>query len=691
MNEASLPVLYRISLSIGASFDIDSMLEAALVSFSRELGLSACGVLFYKVDGDGSLFFETKASFPEGKDLSHHYESAMRFLLSGEREPDIRSFESRLPLALADRRGIHIYLYNLPYVGVLLLEKEGPPFGKELMLDLVPLSERLALACTGCIRSMELSMVTDGTQAINRELAQSEKDLVENIRKMGETQEELRSGRNYFALLLQSLGDGVIAADRSGGVRLVNVKALEYLDYMPEPGEEVRLDRLMMKANPQADMGLLFSGTDEDGVFPEELSVIDRQGNARYLRVIINRLDILLPGEGGIIFLIQDITKLKELDRLKNEFISNLSHEMRTPMNAILGISKVLSTKDAANLTERQAQGLFLIHDSGSRLLTLINDMLDLSKIEAGRMSIIPEPFPLEELLSNIRNFVAPLASQSVLFTLDRSPGMPKYIVADENRIRQVLVNVLGNSFKFTAEGSVALRVSADGRMLTFSVADTGIGIPEKEIPFIFDRFRQVDGSASRSHQGTGIGLALTKELVGLMGGSISVKSGDGGTVMDVSIPYERADAISLSGGSDGKEGVPSRVSRIRVLVVDDDPAGRETLSFLLSGSYDLVFASDGDDAVRMFARSRPALVLMDIMMPGSDGFAALGQIRALPGGADAPVIAVTARAMKGDRERILGAGFDGYVSKPVDVDILTCEIEASIIRHGGSDDQAER
>jgi CheY-like chemotaxis protein len=220
--------------------------------------------------------------------------------------------------------------------------------------------------------------------------------------------------------------------------------------------------------------------------------------------------------------------------------------------------------------------------------------------------------------------------------------------------------------------------------MLAFEVTDTGMGIPEKDLPFIFDRFRQVDGSASRARQGTGIGLALTRELVTLMGGTISVRSGAEGTCMTFSIPYEPAERSGSEQRPAAAGGAGDRLSRIRILAADDDPAGRETLAFLLADSYDIIFANDGNEAVRLFGEKKPGLVLMDIVMPGLDGFGALKKIRALPGGGSVPVVAVTARAMKGERERILGAGFDGYISKPIDGDNLIGAIEAAVSECGG-------
>lgn len=660
MNDAALSALSRISFSIGASSDEGALLSSALESFRSELGIAACAVFF--PDGGAADFpsFRLGAESPLNSGLLLHSGAAAEYVTGIDRK---ESGLSRAPRSLCDADGTHVYLYDLPFVGVLVLEKKGDCFGRELMLGIVPLAERLALACLGS-RSACAQRESGGRMA--------RETIIGNV-----SGDELKENHNYLALILQSLGDGLIATDHSGSVRLVNVRAMEYLDYIPEPEETIMIESFFSKASPPADFTDAFAAVDNGDTASVDMVIIDRKGTERHLRVMLNRLDTLIGGGGEIVYLIQDVTKLKELDRLKNDFISNLSHEMRTPMNAILGISKVLSQKDAANLSERQVQGLSLIHDSGSRLLALINDMLDLSKIEAGKMEIVPEPFSLSVLFANIREIVTPLASESVTFSIELSPEVPATVVADENRIKQILLNVLGNSFKFTEEGSVALRVSASGGRLEFSVSDTGIGIPEKDLPLIFDRFKQVDGSASRRFQGTGIGLALTREIIGLMGGSITAESRGRGTTMRFWVPYREAESRMPAEDSLRETRVDlSLLPKLRLLVADDDPSGQKTFSYLLGDDYDLVFASGGEEAVSLFAKQRPDLVLMDIMMPGLDGFGALERIRSQRGGGDVPVIAVTARAMKGDRESILGAGFDGYVSKPIDGDALVGEIE---------------
>jgi len=444
------PALYDISLSIAVSADLEPMLDIALSSFLKNLSLCACGVLFFKVDPEGDLFLETKYSVPSGHLMSDHYESAMRFLLSDEKDADIRSFENRLPLSMIDRKGTHIYLYSLPYVGVLVLEKKGDPFGKELMYAIQPLSVRLASACAACIRNRELEMVTESTRTINKEFLITEKRLFITIDEMKRAQEALDSSRKHLALILQSLGEGVIVADKDGMVQMINVKALEYLDFMPDETEKIMLQTLFSKSTKGSLSLLELSAPGEVEQVPCEMTIVNRWQRERQIRVIPNRLESILDGESETIFLVQDVTREKELDRMKNEFISNLSHEMRTPMNAILGISRILLMKNAQNLNSRQSEGLTLIYDSGKRLLALINDILDLSKIEAGKMDIINAPFSLEALLSNIKSFVDPLSSENVTFKVDIDSSVPAIVDADENRIRQVLVNLLGNSFKFT-------------------------------------------------------------------------------------------------------------------------------------------------------------------------------------------------------------------------------------------------
>lgn len=499
--------------------------------------------------------------------------------------------------------------------------------------------------------------------------------MTNGMRKM---QDETDPGKNHLAYILQGLGEGVIVSDRSMNVVLMNVKAMEYLDYIPSSGDPVKLDGLFRYCVSGADavMAMIDAGSEDET--EEEIVIRGPHGKDRSLRVKKNSLAELMPDSPETILLLQDITRERELDRLKKEFISNLSHELRTPMNAIMGISKMLKNKNASNLSETQAQGLEMIYESGARLLSLINDLLDLSKIEAGKVEIQRHPFRIEAMIRYLEEVSSSLMTSGLVrFRCEVDASVPAVIFSDEDRIHQVLVNLIGNSFKFTEKGEIVLAMKYEEGRLLFSVSDTGIGISEKDLPHVFERFKQADGSMSRRFQGTGLGLALCREMVGLLGGEIQAASVEGrGTTMSFYIPYSPGDIPPggvgdnvLAGGDYHPEQVPVPDPEKQgvVLILEDEETGRETLRLILEDEFKLYFAENGNNVSEQLQKYKPDIVLMDLMMPGVDGYQALNIIRGEEGGRHVPVIAVTARAMKGEKERILNYGFNGYISKPVD------------------------
>jgi len=261
--------------------------------------------------------------------------------------------------------------------------------------------------------------------------------------------------------------------------------------------------------------------------------------------------------------------------------------------------------------------------------------------------------------------------------------SVPAELFADEPRLQQVLVNLVGNSIKFTERGSVLLKITASKERIYFSVRDTGTGISADEIPHLFERFKQVDGSSTRRYQGTGIGLPLSREIVHLMDGDIMVESElETGTTVRFFIPL-RTKILSpdVSGFSSGFDSITEKSSdekpgkRKRILIAEDEASERKIYSYLLSDEYDLVFAENGREACEMIAAVRPDLVLMDISMPEMNGIKALERVRSDEATKNIPVIAVTARAMKGEREKFLGYGFNSYVSKPIDEELLMREM----------------
>ncbi|HNB40240.1 MAG TPA: ATP-binding protein, partial [Anaerolineales bacterium] len=360
----------------------------------------------------------------------------------------------------------------------------------------------------------------------------------------------------------------------------------------------------------------------------------------------------------------------------KDEFLANMSHELRTPLNGILGMAEILLEEEYGLLNERQHAYVNLIDSSGHHLLSLINDVLDLSKVEVGKLELDTEKVFIEDLCQSSMVFVRQLAKKkNVLVNYLPDPAIST-LQADARRLKQILVNLLSNAVKFTPEGGkVMLEVHAnrDEGIVTFSVTDTGIGISEDNQKRLFQPFTQVDSSLSRKYDGTGLGLALVKRLTELHGGTVALQSEVGhGSCFTVSLPWREAGSTShkLDGadaGDNHKSAPSAQTIHATVLLVEDNTYNVMAISeYLEAKGYRLVFAVDGLDALAKAAENSPDLILMDIQMPNMDGLEATRRLRADPAFASIPIIALTAHAMGGDRERCLAAGATDYLSKPV-------------------------
>ena len=358
--------------------------------------------------------------------------------------------------------------------------------------------------------------------------------------------------------------------------------------------------------------------------------------------------------------------QIQEANRLKSEFLANMSHELRTPMNAIVGFSKIVHRKARGLLPERQVENLEKVLQSSDILMNLINDILDLSRIEAGRLEIQPERFSLHDLVQGCLNTVTPMVRQGVEL---RSEGTEEIgsVFGDPARIRQVLINLLSNAAKFTESGSITLAsrpLSSD--QLELSVVDTGIGIPPEARDYIFEEFRQVDGSTTRKHGGTGLGLNISKKLTEMLGGTIRVESEVGkGSTFTITLPTGFAGAEAAPTAETTSTTTPPDVSRRIVVSIDDDPNVLSLITQELEEEgYKVIGASRAIEGIEKAKEVGPCAITLDIMMPGMDGWEAIARLKDDPKTRDIPVIVVS---IIDNKELGFRLGADDFLVKPVD------------------------
>ncbi|HBA87237.1 MAG TPA: hypothetical protein DCZ75_04395 [Geobacter sp.] len=383
--------------------------------------------------------------------------------------------------------------------------------------------------------------------------------------------------------------------------------------------------------------------------------------------------------------------------RAKSQFLANMSHELRTPMTGVLGM---LDLALSGNLEADQREFISAAHSSALSLVRILNDILDLTKIEMGKLLIEDKPFALRRCVEDTLSILYPVVKiKGIGLDFTVAGDVPQVMVGDQTRINQVLTNLAGNAVKFTEKGKVEIRVSvgrrAPGakRKVTFTVADTGIGIPSDKKHLLFHSFSQVDESHSRSYGGTGLGLAISKEIVERMGGEIAFTSEEGvGSTFSFSVPMAEApresdlQSAAVSRSAETASPAPERV-KLRLLLAEDDATILKFLGLMLNRSnYQVDFAENGMKAVEMWEKGQYDLVLMDVQMPRLNGFEATGAIREKERerGGHTPIVAMTAHASKEDEQRCLDAGMDAFIPKPIDF-ATTLQVIGDILKQKSS------
>ncbi|MCB1759991.1 MAG: response regulator [Gammaproteobacteria bacterium] len=536
-------------------------------------------------------------------------------------------------------------------------------------------------------------------------------------RSLSDYQESLRRSEARTRLLLDSSGEGIYGLDVDGRCTFCNPAAMRLLGYSNVAaliGKDIhslihycRADRSPLPAAECSVLQTLRSGREThvddelfwraDGSgFPVEYRSHPIHQDGRIIGAVVTFSDItrrrrneqalrdahsaLAAERASLAQRVEERTRelhlvnleLARTARAKDEFLATMSHELRTPLTSILGISEMLVDQLYGPLQQQQIKVIDTIHESGNHLLTLINDILDVVKVEAGKMELAWDTVPVVQLCEASLRLIGQSAKRKKLQVTSELDPLCGTLQCDARRMKQLLVNLLGNAVKFTPEGgSIGLRVSTDNAkgQICFTVWDTGIGIPEELQRKLFQPFVQLDSQLTRRYSGTGLGLALVYRMAELHGGRVSVESTPGeGSRFSVHLPWQTEQVMQEAALEKSYQQAADPVrGRPRLLLADDNKINADMLArYLRSMGYEVTLAPDGVEVVASALADPPDIILMDIQLPNMDGLEATRRLRGHARLRNTPIIALTALAMPGDRERCLEAGVNDYLSKPV-------------------------
>ncbi|MCD5322401.1 MULTISPECIES: hybrid sensor histidine kinase/response regulator [Pontibacillus] len=543
-----------------------------------------------------------------------------------------------------------------------------------------------------------------------KELDETSKSIIEMGQNLGmsnkalrEAQEEVRSKEGDLRALVMSIDDVVMQLDRDG--TYLNV-------WTNDEGKLSKPRNELLKMT----ISQVFS-EEESRVFMETIESVSETGKAENIEYVIDTLSGKRWFQGRIAPIIdatgdyqqfvltaRDITPLKEMEKslrdakeeaerasqAKSDFLSSMSHELRTPMNAILGFAQLLQYDTDHTLSATQDESVEEIIKAGNHLLTIINDILDLARVESGKLSISIEPVEIAPVIDEVMSITQPLANKRGIKLIGAdSPCKHQFVYADRTRLKQVLLNLMSNAVKYNREGGeITFSCYVQEGQVSFSVQDTGIGIAEDEIESIFEPFTRVP--SDDIVEGTGIGLTLSKQLISLMNGSISVISeSDKGSTFWIELPLVEMNE-QLTGHWEDSQISPilQFEGQKKVLYVEDNPANLNLVRRILETyeQIELISSTTGEMGIDLAQAHEPDLILIDLNLPGIDGFTVLSRLKELKETKDLPVVAISANAMPRDIEKGLVAGFDDYLTKPIQVGKFMKMVETHLFKDADQD-----
>jgi PAS domain S-box-containing protein len=516
------------------------------------------------------------------------------------------------------------------------------------------------------------------------------------------SQGEIIAAREYTDNIIKSMNDTLMVVNADSIIERVNTATLKLLGYREEELIGSSIGKVLAPSDPAegADARNCAISTIINSGFVSNVETTYRAGDGTLIPVIFSA-SVMYGTRStvqGIVCVALDIRERKRTEvalreakdaaeaasKAKSQFLANMSHEIRTPMNGVLGMLDLLIDSKLDSTQQRFAR---MAHSSAEKLLSIINDILDFSKIEAGRLDLQQNRFLLRDVLQEvIELFSVKAGIKGIALRLQVAPPVPDTVVGDSSRLRQVLINLLGNAMKFTDSGEVSLDVklaekTGEDVMLHFEVRDTGRGIEETKLATIFDAFSQADSSMARRHEGTGLGLAISKQLVEMMGGTIGVESlPEKGSLFWFTVRLQIQTGAAISPASTSCTAVTKHSALppdLQILLAEDNPVNQEMCRFMLEGlgcRVDVV--ENGVSAVEAALTRSYDMIFMDCQMPEVDGYEATSRIRkqeatGQTGGRRIPIVALTAHAMQGDRESCMDAGMDDYLAKPFNMNEL--------------------